>query len=103
MELAVLSFRAAAKFAPAVPEHWYNLGTALRDEDYAGASQDSIVREARNALRKAASLRRHLGTHSATLAPVTGTGSWDGAKSDAQDHETQDAEEHVERDATNHP
>ena len=51
MELAVLSFRAAAKFAPAVPEHWYNLGTALRDEDYAGASQDSIVREARNALR----------------------------------------------------
>ena len=35
MERAILSFRAAATFAPAVPEHWHNLGTALRDEGYA--------------------------------------------------------------------
>ena len=34
MTRAIASFRAAAKFAPGTAEHWFNLGTALEDEDF---------------------------------------------------------------------
>ena len=82
MDRAILSFRAAAKFAPAVPEHWYNLGTALQDEDYAGASRGTIVREAQRALRRADSLRRNAATPAPAAAAARAA---DGAESGAQD------------------
>ena len=56
MEAAVESFRAAASFAPDVPEHWQNLAEALGDEEWAGSYSEVAKAAARDARRKAEAL-----------------------------------------------
>ena len=71
MTRAVASFRAAAFFAPGVAAHWFNLGTALEDEDF-------DQKTAATAVEAKKSFRRHAALEGAASADSTGNGEDDG-------------------------
>jgi tetratricopeptide (TPR) repeat protein len=53
---AIASFRAATKFKPKVPENWFNLGVALRDEGNPAADEEATLKEAVGAFARSLKL-----------------------------------------------